>query len=299
MKPAPPIRRFRAAAVAAIATAAIAAGCGNAPPSIDKLLVATGGPLRVTDAPGTLVPFGGPPDPVVAVTASDGHVVAATVGGALVTSNGSSGQPRTWRGLDVPAAASGGPPLIALSPLGKELALAVGDAQGARFDLIVLDVGAGTSRSIAVERGLNGPPAWIGPSTVAIDVIGADGESVIAMIDVERTAIGEAAVAARALSATLDGQRIAVDDPSGDVLIGDVATWQRGRLDAMTRVHGPPGSGVESLAISPNGDRLAVVRRSEPGGASIELLRALGQDWTSVRTLSLAGDGPLSIAWLQ
>jgi hypothetical protein len=298
MKPAPPICPFRAAAVAAIATAAIAAGCGTVQPSIDGLLVATGGRLQVTDASGTLVPFDGPPDPVVAVTASDGHVVAATAGGALVTSNG-SGPPRTWRGLDVPAAPGGGPPLIALSPLGRELALAVGDPQGARFDLIVVDVGLGTSRSIAVERGLNGPPSWIGPSTVAIDVIGADGESRIATIDVERTTIDETAVAARTISATLDGKRIAVDDPSGDVLIGDVATWRAGKLAAMTRLHGPPGSGVESLAISPNGDRLAVVRRSEAGAASIELFRAREQDWTSVRTLTLAGDGPLSIAWLQ
>ena len=299
MKPAPPIRRFRAAAVAAIAIAAIAAGCGTVQPSIDRLLVATGGLLQVTDASGTLVPFDGPPDPVVAVTASDGHVVAATAGGALMTSNGSSGPPRTWRGLDVPAAAGGGPPLIALSPLGREIALAVGDPQGARFDLIVVDVGLSTSRSIAVERGLNGPPSWIGPSTVAIDVIGADGESELAMIDVERTAMAEVAVAARALSATLDGQRIAVDDPGGDVLIGDVATWRSGTLGAMTRLHGPPGSGVENLALSPNGDRLAVVRRSEAGAASIELFRALEQDWTSVRILTLAGDGPLSIAWLQ
>ncbi|HEY8988266.1 MAG TPA: hypothetical protein VIM39_04540 [Candidatus Limnocylindrales bacterium] len=299
MKPAPPIRRFRAAAIAAIATAAIAAGCGTVQPSIDRLLVATGGPLQVTDASGTLVRFDGPPDPVIAVTASDGHVVAATAGGALVTSNGSSGPPRTWRGLDVPAAAGGAPPLIALSPLGRELALAVGDPQGARFDLIVVDVGMGTSRSIAVERGLNGPPSWIGPSTVAMDVIGADGESKIAMIDVERTTIDERAVASRVLSATLDGKRIAVDDPSGDVLIGDVATWRNGTLDAMTRLHGPPGSGVESLAISSNGDRLAVVRRPDAGAATIELFRALEQDWTSVRTLTLAGDGPLSIAWLQ
>ncbi|HEY8845619.1 MAG TPA: hypothetical protein VIM24_03085, partial [Candidatus Limnocylindrales bacterium] len=66
MKPPPPIRRFRAAAVAAIATAAIAAGCGTVQPSIDGLLVATGGPLQATDASGTLVRFDGPPDPVIA-----------------------------------------------------------------------------------------------------------------------------------------------------------------------------------------------------------------------------------------
>jgi len=90
-----------------------------------------------------------------------------------------------------------------------------------------------------------------------------------------------------------------LDDPGGYVLTGYFATWRSGTLGAMTRLHGPPGSGVENLALSPNGDRLAVVRRSEAGAASIELFRALEQDWTSVRILTLAGDGPLSIAWLQ
>jgi len=268
-------------------------------PSSDGLLVATGGPLQVTDRSGSLVPFDGPGDPVVAVTASVGHVVAATAGRAIMSSADADKPPRTWRGLAVPTGLGDGLPLMALSPFGKELALAIGDPQGERFDLVILEVATSTSRAIAVERGLNGPPSWLGPSAVAIDVIGPDGNSEIATIDTGRGAITDASVAAGLIAATADGLRVAVDDPSGDVLIGDVATWRNESLNSMTRVHGPPGQGVESLAISPDGGRLAVVRRDDAGAASIELFRDLEQGWSSVRTLTVSGDGPVSVAWLR
>ncbi|HZC33618.1 MAG TPA: hypothetical protein VE640_10065 [Candidatus Bathyarchaeia archaeon] len=295
----PPTRRFCAAAVAAIASAAIAAGCGSMVPASDQLLVATGGPLQVTDRSGSLVAFDGPADPVVAVTASAGHVVVATAGGLLTASDNAGGPPRAWRALAIPTSLGEDVPLMALSPLGSELALAVGDPQAERFDLVILDVASGTSRTIAVRRGLNGPPSWLGESAVAIDVIGPDGNSEIATIDTGRGAITDASVPAGLVSATADGQRVAVDDPSGDVLIGDLATWRNGSLGSMTRVHGPAGAGVESLTISPEGGRLAVARRDDSGVASIELFRELEQGWSSVRTLTVPGDGPVSVAWLR
>jgi hypothetical protein len=295
----PPTRRFCAAAVAAIASAVIAAGCGSVTPTSDQLLVTTGGPLQVTDRSGNLVPFDGPADPVVAVTASVGHVVAATAGGALTASSDSAGPPRTWRAINVPTRLGDGLPLMALSPLGRELALAVGNPQGERFDLVIHDLATGTSRTIAVERGLNGPPSWLGESAVAIDVIGPDANSEIATVDTGRGAITDASVAAGVISATADGLRVAVDDPSGDVLVGDLATWRSGSLGSMARVHGPAGSGVESLALGPDGGRLAVVRRDDAGVASIELFRDVGQGWSSVRTLTVPGDGPVSVAWLR
>jgi hypothetical protein len=188
---------------------------------------------------------------------------------------------------------------MALSPIGKELAFAVGDPQGERFDLVILDVATGASRAIAVEPGLNGPPSWIGPSAVAIGVIGPDGNSEIATLDVNRGGVTDASAAAGVISATVDGLRVAVDDPSGDVLIGKTATWRSGSLDSMTRLHGPAGSGVERLAMSPDGHRLAVVRRDDAGTASIELFHDLEQGWSSVRMLTVPGDGVVSVAWLQ
>jgi hypothetical protein len=67
----------------------------------------------------------------------------------------------------------------------------------------------------------------------------------------------------------------------------------------MTRLHGPAGSGVDSLAMSPDGHRLAVVRRDDAGTASIELFRDLEQGWSRVRILTVPGGGAVSVAWLQ
>jgi hypothetical protein len=300
----PPTRRLPPTAVAAFLGAALAvfaAGCGTAPPrAVDGLLVAAGGQLLISDGSVDLVAFDGPPDPVVAVTASGGRVVAATAGGGLTTSSSSAGQPRAWGNLVRPPGLAAGPPLMALSPLGRELALAVGELQGERFDLVLVDIGTGTSRPIAVERGLNGPPAWLGPATIAIDVIGPAGNSEIATIDVTGSSgVTDESVAATVVSATADGLRVAFDDPSGDVLVGDAATWRRGSLESMTRIRRRESSPVESLAISPDGGRLGVVRRADTGTPTLELFSALEHGWTSVRTRELTGDGPISIAWLR
>ena len=303
----PPTRHSRranapiaTAAIAAIslATAALVAGC-TSETSLGGLLVATGGPLHVTDASGALVPFDGPADPVVAVSASDGHVVAATAAGSFMTSDGSSGT-RTWRTIDVPPAEAGDVRLMAVSPLGRELAVVVGAPQGAAFDLVVIDVGLGQSRSIAVDRGLNGPPAWIGPGTIAIDVIKPDGESGIAAIDTHSGAVSDDAIDGRIVSATHDRHHLAMDDPAnGDVLVGLLDGQALRPLTQVTRLAGPAGSAVDSLSISPDGGRLAVVRRTEAGAASIETYRAFDQGWRSVTIVAVAGDGPVSIAWLQ
>jgi hypothetical protein len=300
--PNPPILAVRTATVvvAAIVVSAMAADCSVLmPPSVDGLLVATGGPLQVTDGSGDLVPFDGPTDPVIAVTASDGQVVVATAGGKVRTSSGSE-TPRVWKDVVIPVARGTGFPLMAVSPLGQKLALAVGELQGTTFDLVIVDVGLATSQSIRVERGLNGPPAWIGPGIVALNVIRADGESAIATIDIGSGAVTDGAIPGRVVSATIVGKLVAVDDPgSGDVLVGETGTVGTGPRDRVTRLVGPPRSGVDSLAISAAGGLLAVVRRTESGSASIEVYRAVDGVWKSVRTIQLPGDGPVSVAWLR
>ncbi|HEX5825515.1 MAG TPA: hypothetical protein VFY18_13735 [Candidatus Limnocylindrales bacterium] len=290
----------RATAVAAIVSATIAAGCGGpAPPASDGLLVATGGPLQVTDGSGDLAAFDGPEDPVVAVTASGGHVVAATAAGPLVTSSGAGGK-RTWLVLDIPGAPGPDFSLMAISPIGKRLALVVGEPQGASFDLVIADIGVGTSRSFAIERGLNGAPTWIGPGTIAIDVIKPAGASAIAAIDAGSGVVTDDALPGRVVSATLDGTLLALDDPeTGEVLVGEAGVGGLDQAARIAHLAGPPGSAVDGLALSPDGGRLAVVRRTDAGLASIETYRRLEQGWTGVRTLNVAGDGPVSLAWLQ
>ena len=299
MSPIPPIPHRSLAATAAIVIATIAAGCAEPTPSVGGLLVASGGPLQVTDGSGGLVTFDGPPSPVIAVAASGGHVIAATAEGLLVTSSGSGGT-RTWHDLDFATGPGTGFPLMALSPLGEELAMAVGEPQGARFELVIAKMDVGSSRSIAVERGLNGPPTWIGPGTIAIDVIKPDGDSAIATIDVASGAVTDDAFAGRLVSAALDGGRLALDDPAtGEVLVGEAGIGGFDRTAQVAHLVGPPGSGVDGLALSPDGSRLAVVRRTDVGLVSIELYRVLERNWTSVLTLSLGSDAPVSLAWLK
>jgi hypothetical protein len=50
--------------------------------------------------------------------------------------------------------------------------------------------------------------------------------------------------------------------------------------------------------MSPDGARLAIVRRSDAGG-SIEIVVRLGDDWRTIRTLTTLGEGPISVAWLE
>jgi hypothetical protein len=310
MRPLPPTRRLSrsvspmvtaAVVAAALVTAAVvAASCGSAPaPAVDGLLVAADGRLRVSDGSGALASFDGPVDTVFAVTAAGGRVVAGTAEGVLWTSPKTGGGTAAWEKLAAPRALSAGPPLMTLSPLGKELAVAVGDPQGKRFDLVLLDIRTGTSRTIPVARGLNGPPAWIGPATVAINVLGPTDHAEIATIDIASGDLTDETATATVLAAAADGQRVAVDQPRGDVLIGEVEAWRQGALASMARLPARTGSTVESLAISAEGRRLALVRRDEAGAASLELYVAIDAAWASVRSHSFMGDGPISIAWLR
>jgi hypothetical protein len=294
----PPIRPIPAAALAASASVTIAAGCGATPPPIDGLLVATGGPIRITGASGSLVAFDGPPDPIAAVSGSRDRVVAATGSLTFMMSDLSSGE-RIWTAIDVPRAGAMMPPLMALSPLGNELALARGDLQGSTFDLVFLDLASGASRSVAIPRGLNGAPAWIGPGVIAIDVMKPTGESGIAAIDARSGAVTDDVLIGATVSATSDGRLLAVDDPAtGDVSIGALDRNAPGQLVDVVRLSGPPGSSVEGLALGATGVRLAVVRRSETGLASVEIYRRVEAVWTNAHTIDVASDGPVSVAWL-
>src|SRR5438477_10428527 len=90
------------ARVAVAALTAVLVGCGGnvrIPPSgtpsaeppapgIDGLLVASGGPLRVTDPAGNLVAFDGPDQPVLRVTAASGRVIAIGADGMAVRADG-------------------------------------------------------------------------------------------------------------------------------------------------------------------------------------------------------------------
>jgi hypothetical protein len=269
-----------------------------AEPDLDGLLVATGGQLLVTDDQGGLVGFDPAADVVSGVTASAGMIVALDASGQATVLDATAPTP-TWTALDLPAGPPAAVRLVALAPSGSQLAIVAGVPQAASFTLTIVNVRTGTPRVIPVQRGLNGPPSWLGPGTIAVDVIRDPGHSGIATID-----LGDGALTVRpgpgsVVVSSVDQAHLAIDDPAtGDVLLGDVATWQTGALGSMIRIHGPPATGVDSLAMSADGTRLAVVRRSDVG-ASVEIVVRVGDEWRTVRSLTKLGDGPPSVAWLE
>jgi len=306
MRPLPPLRllpgaarAFRAAAaIALVVIAAGLAGCQSDRPAVAGLLVATGGQLRLTDEDGGLAAFGGPPDPVVAMTAANGRVVAATSTGALLWSSGSTGSP-TWTAINLPAHPADEPMLMSMSPLGTELAVVRGDLQGEGFELGIVDLDAGTVRSIPVARSLNGPPSWIGSTEIGVVVIKPDGGSGMAGIDSRTGAVSDDVLDARVASIRTDVRHLALDDQmSGDILVAIVDGTSLRPVGPVARLEGAQVSSVESLALSFDGTRLAVVRRTDSGAGSIETFRLTDAGWSRVRSIPLSDDGPVSIAWL-
>jgi len=308
--------------IAALGLLVIAAGCGHIPPvtpgpgtplpttarpggtpttaeaRLDGLVVAAAGPLLVTDDRGNLIAFDPPSGPVVAVTTATSVIVAIDRAGQAARLDTSAVGP-AWEPLTLPAEPGASVSLAAVAPSGRQLAIVAGDPQDSAFVVTLLDLASGASRPIRVERGLNGPPSWLGPDTIAVDVIRAAGHSGIATIDVHSGAVTDRPGPGSVVVSSNDGSRLAIDDPAtGDVLIGDVASWESGAVRTMGRIPGPPATGIEGLAMSADGTRLAVVRRSDTGG-SIEILVRVGDDWRSVRTLTRPGDGSFVAAWLD
>jgi hypothetical protein len=263
---------------------------------LDGLVVAAGGPLLVTDLRGDLVAFDPPSGPVSAVTAAAGVIVAIDPAGLAAHLDRSAPAP-TWLPLTLPPAPRATVRFAAIAPSGNELAIVAGDPQGTAFSVTVLDLARGASRAMRIERGLNGPPSWLGPDTIALDVIRDAGHSGIATIGVRSGSVTDRPGPGSVVVSSIDGSRLAIDDPaSGDVLIGDVRSWETGSAGTMRRIPGPPAAGIEGLAMSSDGTRLAVVRRSD-AGSSIEILVRVGDDWRSVRTVEPPGDDSLVAAW--
>jgi hypothetical protein len=267
-------------------------------PALDGLLVATGGQLLASDADGALIAFEPAPDRADAVTASAGVIVVTDAAGETMLLD-TTAPARVWETVELTADLPGSVRLTALAPSGRELAIVTGDPQGSSFALGRLDLRTGTSKTISVTRGLNGPPSWLGPGTVAVDVIRNAGQSGIAMIDLRTGVVADQPGPATMAVSSLDGGVLAIDDSaSGDVLIGDLASWLAGGAATMRRIQGPPSTGVEALAMSADGMRLAIVRRSDAGGTVAVVVRT-ADEWRTVRTLTMSGDAPIAVAWLR
>jgi hypothetical protein len=266
-------------------------------PSLAGLLIAPDGPLLATDVEGHAGPFDGPPGPVVAVTAAAGRVVAIGGDGQGSWSDPVATGPRAWRPLTPPDAPPG-PLLAALSPSGKLVALAIGLPQRP-FELSLRAIDGSRTDVIPVATGLNGPPVWVGPDALAVDVVRADQQSGFDLLTIASSRWTALPTIGFSAASDASGRRIAIDrSATGAVLVGTLGDWVAGRFEQMVTIPARPGAGVDALAFNSDGRVLAIARRSD-AEVSIEIVAETIGGWRSLRTLTVPTDGAVSIAWLD
>jgi hypothetical protein len=269
----------------------------SALPGVAGLLVAAGGPLRVTTEAGELVAAEPAVDDVRSVSAS-GEAVAIVHGDdSVAIAHGAGDGLGGWSPIPGVQIAAGDIPAVALGDAGRRLVIGRGSPNQATSELAVVDARSGVARTIDVRRALNGPPSWLGPDTVVVDVIGRHGQATLAEVRLDTGAIREVPGGAYLLAANDDGSLVALDDPTGAVLIGTADAWRTGHLETMTRLPPVAGLGVANLALDDQGRRLAVLRRADDGTSSIDLFVLDRAAWRPAGTLAALGGGPVSLAW--
>lgn len=296
------------------AVAVLAGACGSPPPrppvtstgaptatppaELAGLLVAARGRIQVTDQDGRLLAFGQPPAPVIAVSAGSSVVIAVADGGRAWSSAASSSGARSWTDLRLPEVDESTSRLLAVSPSGARVAIAQGELQARSFDLAFVDLSGPRRDVISVDRGLDGPPVWLGNDLVAVHVIRPDQMSTMGVVDIAGSTFDDGRPSAYVIAASADGRTVAFDDATtGEVLVGRRDDWLAGSLEAMARIANTGGT-ITRLALDGPGFRLGVVRSGEASSA-VEILTIRDGRWQSTRTETIPGDGPVSIAWLR
>ena len=265
----------------------------------DGLLIAAGGPLQIVDADGVFGRFDDRPDPVLAVAAGGNTIVVVDPGFLAWLGTTGGPDPVAWRRLGLPSDDRAERPLLAVSPDGATIALATGPLQGRAFELILIDVASGAARSIPIERGLNGPPAWLGTDSIAVNAIGPDQHAGFVELDTTTGVVRDRPTVGYSITASADGSTVAMDDSvSGEALVGPRARLDAGDPAGMTRIPSPAGFAVEAVGLSGDGMRLAIVRRSGQA-TSLEVLELVDGVWIRRASMTLGADAALSIAWLR
>jgi hypothetical protein len=225
-------------------------------------------------------------------------VVVDDAGGLHRSAPAATGS-RIWQSVPMPPGGDPNPRLVGLAPAGTALALAFGRLQARAFDLTIAPLDGGTVRTIAVERGLDGPPTWIGDTIVAVHAIRDGGRSGFTWIDVRRGDVLDVPSYGVALAASADGRLVAFDEAtSGDVLVGDTVDMNDAGLARMARLANTSGAGVDRIALSGDGSHLAVARRTD-AGTTVELFTAVAGEWRAAGDIRIPGDPAVSIAWLE
>ena len=277
------------------------AGCKGPDESVAGLVVVAAGSVKVTDDGGELVVLEGAPIDARRATAARGRIVVQAGDGTFAVSDlPAAGAKRAWRPLEIDNRTGRLPSGMDLAADGRILAIARGDPDTPGMDVITVDVDSGAATVLPLDLMANGPPAWVGPHLLALEVIRPDQLAGVATLDTDTGDVRVTPATGIEASATSDGSLVAVaEDPSG-IVIRSTADWLAGVNDATVGLSGPEGATLLDIALDADATRLAAVYGAPAGGSStVVILRRRLSGWENVNTVEGTGDGPVAIDWLD
>ena len=268
--------------------------------SLAGLAIASPGSISLTNAAGEPVPLDGAPVDVRHVSAASGRIAVMTADTELLIADPApKGESRIWRPLTFEASSGRTPSGMDLSPDGTAIAIVLGDPETPGLELVTMDVATGSDDVQAVDLMANGPPAWLSPEIVLLEVIRPDQQSGTATLDRTTGAITVTDAQGFGPSPTRDASHVAMVGTAG-IVIAEAAGWLAGDPIAAPALAPPVDSSVLDVALDADGTRLAVVYAASSGAAaSVVILRRSGAAWESATTVPVPGDVVVSIDWLD
>jgi hypothetical protein len=312
-----PGRRSRSRLLAltfVLATAGLAAACGDGAPSGDAvrgLVILSGdvGETRLTihaSDDGTAREIDVPDRATAWVSGAPGGVVVATLADGRLAIRDVEGDPSdAWRFVSPADDAQPAGSLLfgAASPDGSRVAALTLGAAG-QFGLAVADAGSGRSVVFPVEGDpVLTSPAWIDGDRVGVVVVDADLGGAVSFADVGSGDVTGGPGNVRALAVSGDGSAIAWISTVDSRLYGsDAASWLAGQEVLALAIEAPSADAIPgSFALDAPGERLAVVWEREDGRAmEIAVHRRTSDGWTVADRLDAPGGDPRAVvSWLR
>lgn len=272
-------------------------------PRFAGLLTLEQGQLLLLDADGLGRPVAGPGAPVEAVSAARGTIVARTAGPTfhLATASGNDVDHLDWRTIELDPAI-GRRPLssFALAPDGSSLAILAAEfGSGEPFEVVLVAIETRATRVVPVDLEPNGPPVWLDPSTVLLEIIPGAAGGPFLRLDVGTGAVE--GVRARGFEPAIagDGAAVAVLGavPEPAVRVLPVSDWLDG---AELETGGAVGGPVNALhvAINSAGNRVAF-DAADVDGTPVSLSVYARDEGGWFLSDVIEGDPPRWFGWLH